>query len=97
MPDRIELINPILGMQPYVLIEADTDPDDGELVLNVRSGGGAAEQIGALPMLMVTSLAAADNPLVEAATMALANHPEDREALARFAKIVGFDMPGASE
>lgn len=93
MAERIELTQCLLGMKPYVLIEADTDPDDGELVLAVKVGGGAQEQPGALPMLMLTTLAADQNPLMEAVSLALADHPEDRAALARFAEVVGFEMP----
>jgi hypothetical protein len=94
--ETIELSQHILGMQPYVLIEASADPDDGELVLSVKAGGGAAEQIGALPLMMLGNLPAADNPLTQAVAELLAEEPApDREALRRFADYVGFPMPDA--
>jgi hypothetical protein len=41
----VELITPVLGMAPYVLVEITTvevaDPDDDGMRLNVRAGGGA--------------------------------------------------------
>jgi hypothetical protein len=58
----IELTQVWLGLKPYVLIEADVDPADGELVLRVDAGGGAQEEIGALPLMMLGQLP--DGPLI---------------------------------
>lgn len=90
----IELSQVILGMQPYVLIEADTDPADGELVLKVKGGGGAAEQIGALPFLMLTQLPVESNPLTTAIGEYLAEFPDHREVIGSFAECLGVPMPG---
>jgi hypothetical protein len=90
---RIELTQVILGMQPYVLIEADVDPADGELVLKVKAGGGATEMIGALPLMMVTQLPADQNPLTIAIGEYLAEFPAHREALTGFAEILDVPMP----
>lgn len=92
--ESIELLQPILGMQPYVLIEAGADPADGELVLKVNAGGGAKD-VGTLPMLLLMELAADQNPLTMAIREHLADHPGDREALARFADTISVPMPEA--
>ncbi len=92
--ETIELSQHILGMQPYVLIEAEEDPADGELVLRVKAGGGAAEMIGALPMMMLAELPAETNLLTRAVAELLAMDPApDQETLRRFAEHVGFPMP----
>lgn len=39
MSESIELINPLLGMSPYVLLEAVTDAD-GDFAIRIKSGGG---------------------------------------------------------
>lgn len=94
----IELIQPILGMQPYVLIEADIDPDDGELVLKVKAGGGPSDsEIGYLPMMMLTQLAAERNPLTMAISEYLAEFPEHVDALRGFAEALDVPMPGADD
>lgn len=93
----IELIQPILGMQPYVLIEADLDPDDGELVLKVKAGGGPSDaEIGYLPMMMLTQLPAEQNPLTMAIGEYLAEFPDHRDALEGFAEVLGLPMPEAA-
>jgi len=61
--ETITLTEVILGLRPYVLIEADVDPADGELVLKVKTGGGAAEEPAYLPMLMLTEIPAESNPI----------------------------------
>jgi hypothetical protein len=94
VPD-IELIQTILGLRPYVLIEADTDPADGELVLKIEAGGGAADMIGALPMMMLSQLPADQNPITAAIGEYLAESPEHREAIAGFAEALGVPMPPA--
>lgn len=95
--ETIELTQRILGMKPYVLIEADTDPADGELVLSVAAGGGAADQLAALPFMMLTQMAASENLLTQAAAELLTQDPApDRETLRRFADYVGFPMPEQS-
>lgn len=99
MSDRetIELSQVILGMRPYVLIEAAADPSDGELVLKIKAGGGAGEMVGALPFMMIAELPADQNPL----TMAIAEYvgvfPEHREALAGFAEALNVPMPDGGE
>jgi hypothetical protein len=93
----IELSQHLLGMRPYVLIEADVNPADGELVLKIKVGGGASEQVGALPFMMITTLAADQNPLTMAIGEYLAEFPEHRDALANFAETLGVPMPDASE
>ena len=90
--ETIELSQHLLGMLPYVLIEADTDPADGELVLKVKAGGGAAEQIGALPMMMLMELPAEGNPLVMAIADVL-DQGGDRETLRKLADHIGLPMP----
>ena len=91
-----ELSEHLLGMRPYVLIEAAVDPDDGELVLKIKAGGGATEQIGALPFMMITTLAAEQNPLTMAIGEYLAEFPEHHDALASFAETLGVPMPGTA-
>jgi hypothetical protein len=91
--ETVTLTEHWLGLKPYVLIEADTDPADGELVLKVKAGGGAAEMIGALPMMMLTELPAETNPLTVAIGEYLTEFPAHREALAGFAECIGAPMP----
>lgn len=92
----VTLVQMMLGLQPYVLIEADTDPEDDELIIKVNAGGGVEpERIGHLPLLMLTQLPAEQNPLTEAVEHVLAGRPESRDILANFAEYVGFPMPGA--
>lgn len=91
----IELSQPILGMDPYVLIEAVADPADGELVLKIKAGGGVTQdEIGALPFLMITTLPTEQNPITAAITEHLDDRPEHREALTAFADALGVPMPG---
>lgn len=52
MPETIELLNPVLGLQPYVLIEADVDEDD-DLALNIRAGGGVDTKERMLSVLLM--------------------------------------------
>lgn len=61
--ETITLTEVILGLRPYVLIEADVDPADGALVLKVNAGGGAGEEPAVLPMLMLTEMPAESNPI----------------------------------
>lgn len=88
-----------LGDRPFVLIEAKDDPDDeNELALDVSAGGGAAEMIGALPLMMLSNLPAESNLLTEAVGEVLAQydgHPESvvRDVLKAYADHVGFPMP----
>lgn len=94
--ETIELIQPILGMTPYVLIEADKDSDDGELVLKVKAGRlPNSQSIGYIPFLMITELPAESNPLTIGIREHLADHPEHREALTAFADSLGVPMPEA--
>lgn len=94
----IELIQPILGMRPYTLIEADTDPADGELVLRILAGGGpTTKDVGLLPFLMVAQLPADQNPITEAIRDCLAKRPDDRGALSRFAEYIDVPMPEAAD
>lgn len=87
-----------LGLRPYVLIEADTDPADGELVLKIKAGGGpSATEIGALPMLMLTELPAESNPLTTCIREYLVEFPDHREVLAGFAECLGVPMPGGTD
>lgn len=89
----IKLSQHLLGMRPYILIEADVDPDDGELILKIKAGGGANEQVGALPFMMITELPAGRNPLTMAIGEYLAEFPEHGAALASFAETLGVPMP----
>ncbi len=89
--ETIELIQPILGMQPYVLIEAEAE--DGELSLSVNAGGGAQEDIGVLPYMFLSTLPAEQNPLTKGIADMRARHAEDREALSRFAEHMSIPMP----
>lgn len=92
--DRIELIQPILGMKPYVLIEAHIDPADSELVLQVQAGGGAEEQVSALPFMLVAQLPAGDNPITEGIAQLLRENPEaNRETLVKLANVLNVPMP----
>jgi hypothetical protein len=91
--ESITLSQHLLGMNPYVLIEAEADPADGELVLKIKAGGGAAEMVGALPMMMLTELPAEKNPLTMAIGEYLERAPEHRDALAGFAESLGVPMP----
>lgn len=93
--ETIEIRQVILGMRPYVLIEADTDPADGELVLKIEAGGGAAEQIGALPMMMLMELPAEGNPLVMAIADVL-DQGGEYETLRKLAEYIGLPMPGTA-
>lgn len=52
MSERIELIQPILGMRPYVLLEVDAD-EDGDLAIKVKGGGGIASQDEILSLLLM--------------------------------------------
>jgi hypothetical protein len=95
--ETIEVTQVWLGMRPYVLIEAEADPADGELVLRVNAGGGAAEDVGALPFMMICELPADQNPITITIAEYLDGHPDHREALAGFAAALGVGMPdGAS-
>jgi hypothetical protein len=91
--ETIELTQHLLGMRPYVLIEADVDPADGELVLKIEAGGGATEQIGSLPFMMIGQLPAGQNPLTMAIEEYLVEFPDDREVMARFADVLDVPMP----
>lgn len=95
--ETIELIQPILGMTPYVLIEAEKD-GDGELVLKVKAGRlPDAKDVGTLPMLLITELPAESNPLTDAIREHLTEHPDHREALASFAEGLNIPMPEPSD
>jgi hypothetical protein len=96
----VSLTQHVLGLHPYVLIEAkyeapESDDDDG-LRLATRCGGGV-ESIGLLPLLLVTTLPAEENPLTAAVRGMLELHPNHGPALpatlAAFANYVGFPMP----
>lgn len=101
--ETITLTEHLLGLRPYVLIEAKPDPDDeNELALDVSAGGGAAKMIGALPLMMLSSLPAETNLLTGAVAEVLANysgHPESvvRDVLGAFADHVGFPMPSGPD
>ncbi len=95
--ETIELTQHMLGLKPYVLIEAEADPDDGELLLRVKCGGGAAEMPGSLPFMMITELPAETNPMTMAIEEYLAQFPDHREALAGFAETLGIPLRGTAE
>ena len=99
---RITLTQTVLGLHPYVLIEAkyeapESDADDG-LRLATQCGGGV-ESIGILPLLLVTTLPAEENPLTAAVKSFIdeAVHKDDVanvvELFHAFAEYVGFPMP----
>lgn len=92
----IELSEHMLGMRPYVLIEAAIDPAGGELVLKVKAGGGAAEAIGHLPFMMLTGLPAETNTITMAIGEYLVEFPDHREVLASFADVIGVPMPDSA-
>jgi hypothetical protein len=97
----VSLTQHVLGLHPYVLIEAkyeapESDDDDG-LRLATQCGGGV-ESIGLLPLLLVTTLPAEENPLTAAVRQYVESVGPARamrldEAVAGFAKFVGFPMP----
>jgi len=97
----IQLVEVVLGLRPYTLIEAKfvdpEGPNDDGLRLDGRYGGGA--DAGALPLLWLTSLPADQNPLT-AAVKGLIDQEDGRddlsafvEPLAALASYVGFPMP----
>ncbi len=76
--ERIELTSVMLGFRPYLLLEAKADPEDPEgLLLDVRAGAGAGEEIGALALLFLTSLPFRDNPLSQVLADMIADIKED--------------------
>jgi hypothetical protein len=99
----VSLTQHVLGLHPYVLIEAkyeapDSDDDDG-LRLATQCGGGV-ESLGVLPLLLVTTLPAEENPLTAAVRQFLDEVAPDardrfnvRETFVAFADFVGFPMP----
>jgi hypothetical protein len=94
MTESIELIQVLLGDRPYVLIEADLDPADSELILKVRVGGGAQQQPGYLPFMFVSELPPESNPVTEGIQILLDQHPEsDRTTLHRLTDILCVPMP----
>lgn len=97
MTESIQLTQVLLGLRPYVLIEAAADPEDGELVLKINAGGGAAEEIGALPYMMLMELPAEQNPITKGIADLLDDHPGDQDAMIRLAEVLGVPMPGSCE
>lgn len=93
--ETITLIQPILGMEPYILIVADKDPADDELVLRINAGGGAAEEIGVLPFMLISQLPADKNPITQGIADLLDDHPGDAEAMVRLTEYLGIPMPGS--
>jgi hypothetical protein len=97
--EEITFSRHVIGLAPYVLIQAGTDDSD-ELALTVNYGGGVeTERIGYLPMLMLIEIPAAHNPLTEAADRFMRGydgHPGSvvEDVLREFAKYVGFPFPG---
>lgn len=98
-PEHIIISQHMLGLAPYVLIQASTDDSD-ELALVINYGGGVeTARVGYLPLLMLTEIPATENPLTEAATQYLLQvnqHPHSVcvDVLREFAEYVGFPFPG---
>jgi hypothetical protein len=93
--ETFTLTQHLLGLRPYVLIEAKPDDDDPEeLALAVSAGRVEDDKIGYLPLLMLTALPANINPLTIAAEAMIVEHPDLAEPLAAFAEYVGFPMTG---
>lgn len=67
MPEQIQLIQPILGMEPFVLIElAPASDGSGDPALHVRYGGGVtADEVSYLPLLALTQSPPEGNPMAE--------------------------------
>lgn len=94
----IELTQHMLGLNPYVLIQAVADEDD-ELALRCEFGGAKASLTATLPLMAACSMPAETNELTRAVTEFLAEpgeHPDGvrREVLAEFAEFISFPMPG---
>lgn len=97
--ETVELRQHMLGIHPYVLVQAvvvdaDDDDDDG-LRLRVESGAGAHG--GELALLYVTNLPPSQNPLTAAARAMIDRYPDAREVLEGFADYVGFPLPALSD
>lgn len=93
MTADVTLTTALLGLKPYVLIEAAADPD-GELVLSVSAGGGAEERMEALPYMFVSELPAGTNPITMGIADLFDQHPDvDRDTVVKLADILGVPMP----
>lgn len=90
--EAITLTQVTLGLRPYCLIEADIDPADGELVLKIKMGGGAAEEPGTLPLMMITELP--DSPLHSTLRdlRASLEFPEQRAVIDRISEALGVTL-----
>lgn len=89
--ESITLTQHWLGTRPYVLIEAALDAE-GELALDVSVGGGATEDRGALPFMMLANLPADENPITDV-LRALQAEPEiSPTTIARVAKELGVPL-----
>lgn len=99
-PEEITLTTVMLGMWPFVLIEvAPASDGSGEPALLVKAGGGAEEQIGYLPFLMLTEMA--DSPLAQGIAEVREEYREAGDevalrAVARVAEHLGVQLPEAS-
>jgi hypothetical protein len=103
--EAITLTEVILGLNPYILIEAvikpeserDDEDDDG-LRLRARMSPDVVDEPGMLPMMLIGELPAETNPLTSAVRDMLidyADHPASvaRDVLGSLARYVGFPMP----
>lgn len=55
MPEQIELIQAVLGLDPYVLIECKPDDDptnEAGFLLKIRAGGGVSSQDDLVTLLL---------------------------------------------
>lgn len=54
MPEEITLINAMLGLSPYALIEVNADPEsEAGFNLNVRAGGGVDSRDDLTSLLLI--------------------------------------------
>jgi hypothetical protein len=75
----VEMINPMLGLEPFVLVEF-RQGDDGEMRLALRYGGGvdSAEDAGSTLWLALTQLPDWGGPLIRVlAALEDENQPDD--------------------
>lgn len=100
-PERVELATYMLGLYPYVVIEARPASDgSGEPALYATPGGGAEEDLSVLPVLLITSLPAADNPitreLVRLRDVVAGSDLSPEYVIDKVAEALGVEMPEGS-
>lgn len=78
MTESIELINPLLGLEPYVLLEfRQGDEGEDDLRINLRAGGGMESNDDiAMALLMALTNLPSLGPFGEALDQIAESHPE---------------------